>query len=257
MAAYFTELNRKRPPAALLDYVTHTTCPIVHAADDRSVMETIEALAYQIASTRAFMGDLPYRIGPSQIGCRENPYGKSTAPNPGDARVCLSAIDPRQRGLFNAAWTLAYIGACARGGIEAVAVGAPTGAFGHICRRAGFVQPYFDALDRPAVYPSFHVIAGLAPLAGARLRETEVSRGQIEALAVHDGTKLVLWLANLTEAPVTIDLPPGHGGSIVALDADGFEKLTTTPDYLDVAGRPMPAGPLTLDAYAVARIVDG
>ena len=33
-----------RPPA-LLDYVTHTTCPIVHAADDRSVMETIEAAA--------------------------------------------------------------------------------------------------------------------------------------------------------------------------------------------------------------------
>jgi hypothetical protein len=258
MAAYFTELNRKRPPAALLDFVTHTTCPIVHAADDRSVMETIESLPYQIASTRAFMGDLPYRIGPSQIGCRENPYGKSTAPNPGDARVCLSAIDPRQRGLFNAAWTLAYIGACARGRIEAVAIGAPTGAFGHIYRRAGFVQPYFDGLDEHGLYPSFHVIAGLAPLAGARLRRTEVSpRGQVEALAVHDGTKTVLWLANLTDAPVTIDLPVGHGGSIVALDAEGFEKLTTTHDYLEVAGRPMSAGPLRLDAYAVARIVDG
>jgi hypothetical protein len=47
------------------------------------------------------------------------------------------------------------------------------------------------------------------------------------------------------------------GSGIVALDADGFEKLTTTPDYLDAAGRPMSAGPLTLDAYAVARIVDG
>src|SRR5205807_8255967 len=40
MATYFTELNRKRPPAALLNYVTNTTCPNVHAADDRSVMET-------------------------------------------------------------------------------------------------------------------------------------------------------------------------------------------------------------------------
>ena len=95
MAAYFTELNRKRPPAAPLDYVTHTTCPTVHAADDRSVMETIEALPYQILSTRAFMGDgLAYRIGPSQIGCRENPYGKATAPNPANARVCLSHDRP-------------------------------------------------------------------------------------------------------------------------------------------------------------------
>ena len=56
MATYFTELNRKRPPANLLDYVTHTTCPNVHAADDRSVMETLETLPYIIQSTRAFMG---------------------------------------------------------------------------------------------------------------------------------------------------------------------------------------------------------
>jgi hypothetical protein len=41
--AYFTELNRKRRPFALLDFVCHTTCAIVHAADDRSVTETIES----------------------------------------------------------------------------------------------------------------------------------------------------------------------------------------------------------------------
>ena len=40
--AYFTELNRKPPPFALLDFVCHTTCAIVHAADDRSVTETME-----------------------------------------------------------------------------------------------------------------------------------------------------------------------------------------------------------------------
>jgi hypothetical protein len=44
MFSNFTELNRKRPPAHLLDFVSNTTCPTVHAADDRSVMETLEAL---------------------------------------------------------------------------------------------------------------------------------------------------------------------------------------------------------------------
>ena len=34
--------NRKRPKAGLFDFITHTTCSIVHAADDRSVMETLE-----------------------------------------------------------------------------------------------------------------------------------------------------------------------------------------------------------------------
>src|SRR5215510_6415412 len=56
MFSFFTELNRKRPPADLLDFVTHTTCPIVHAADDISVMETLEALPYVIQSTRSFIG---------------------------------------------------------------------------------------------------------------------------------------------------------------------------------------------------------
>src|SRR5690606_31575874 len=33
MFSYFTELNRKRPPVRLLDFITHTTSPLVHAAD--------------------------------------------------------------------------------------------------------------------------------------------------------------------------------------------------------------------------------
>ena len=255
MATYFTELNRKRPPAALLDYVTNTTCPNVHAADDRSVMETMQALPYQILSTRSFMGDTPYRIGPSQLACRENAYGKATAPNPNNGRVCLSRIDPRQRGIFNAAWTLAYIAAFARGGIEAVGLGAPTGPFGQIYRRTDFAQPYYDGLGAPAVYPAFHVLAGLAALSGRALVATELSRkGKIEALAVRDGGRTVVWVANLTATKTGVELPASSGARIAVIDADGFERLTTTPDYLDAAGRDFAGGGLALDAYAVARI---
>jgi D-apionolactonase len=116
MLSTFTELNRKRPKAALFDFITHTTCSIVHAADDRSVMETLETLPAIIASTRAMIGEKPYRIGPSAIAARMNPYGKAVLDNPSNRRVCLTNYDPRQRGLFNAAWTLSYIAACAYGG---------------------------------------------------------------------------------------------------------------------------------------------
>lgn len=257
MATYFTELNRKRPPSRLIDYVTHTTCPNVHASDDRSVMETLEALPYQILSTRAFMDDdLPYRIGPSQLGCRENPYGKTTAPNPENGRVSLSRIDPRQRGLFNAAWTLAYVAAFARGGIEAIALGAPTGPFGCIYRRTDFAQPYFDTLDGPAVYPSFHVLAGLARLSEAVLLSTEISdTKKIDALAVRSAGRTTLWLANLTAHEVAVRLPEGSvGGHIASLDAQAFEQSTTRPDFLDTVRRKLADGRVTLDAYAVARV---
>ncbi|MGI4747705.1 MAG: hypothetical protein ACRYGI_00805 [Janthinobacterium lividum] len=46
MLSYFTELNRKPPPVAMLDFVSHCTCPIVHASDDLSVMQSLEALPH-------------------------------------------------------------------------------------------------------------------------------------------------------------------------------------------------------------------
>jgi hypothetical protein len=258
MATYFTELNRKRPPAELLDYVTNTTCPNVHASDDRSVIETLEALPYQIRSTRAFMGPVPYRIGPSQLACRENPYGSATAPNPDNSRVCLSRIDPRQRGLLNAAWTLGYVATFARGGIEAIALGAPTGPFGHIYRKTDFTQAYFDAIGGTLVYPAFHVLAGLAPLSGKPLVDVQVSdRRAIDALAVRDGNATLLWIANKRPEPHEVALPAKAGGRVTLIDADYFERLTTTPDFLDNARRDVAPGPLWLDAYAVARIEYG
>ncbi|HWK65202.1 MAG TPA: hypothetical protein VNS34_09695 [Rhizobiaceae bacterium] len=257
MAAYFTELNRKRPPAASLDFVTHTTCPNVHAADDQSVMETNETLPYQIRSTRAFMGDMPYRIGPSQLGCRENPYGKSTIPNPDNSRRCLSAIDPRQRGIFNAAWMIAYVAACARGGVEAVALGSPTGSMGHIHRMLDFRQPYFDDRPEAIIYPGFHVIAGLARLAGQPLLEVDISpRSKIEAVVANEDGRPVVWIANLTGNTVEVALPDQFqsDANIAVLDADSFENITTRPNYLDTSAQSIRSATIVLDAYAVARI---
>ena len=143
MLSTFTELNRKRPQAPLLDFVTHTTCSIVHAANDRSVMETLETLPAIIASTRAMIGEKPYRIGPSAVAARMNPYGKVVLDNPKNGRVCLTNRDPRQRGLFNAAWTLGYVAACAYAGVTSVAIGALVGPLGFVHHHAaGHSRPY-------------------------------------------------------------------------------------------------------------------
>ncbi len=259
MAVYFTELNRKRPPAAPLDFVTHTTCPNVHAADDVSVMETNESLPFIILSTRAFMGEgLGYRIGPSALGCRENPYGKATTPNPDNRRACLSVLDPRQRGLFNAVWTLGYVAACARGGVDMVAMGAPTGPFGHIHRPSDHSQPWFDGQEGALVYPSFHVLAGLAASSGAEVLAAEAARkGAVEVLALRKGARTELWLANPTSEPVQVDVS-GAGvedGHVAILDPAAFESAAADPDHLD-RGQALPAdGQIGLDAYAVVRVV--
>src|SRR5262249_37527557 len=199
MFSFFPELNRKRPPAPLLDFVMNTTCPIVHAADDRSAMETLEALPYQVATARSFIAATPYRIGPSSIGCRDNPHGATFTPNPSNERVCLVKMDPRQRGCFGAAWTLGYVATLAGTGVEAISLAAPTGPLGIIYRRADYAQPWYDALPGPAVYPLYHVLGGLARGAGAKLvaaESADPARGVAPAPRGPGGTGLLL--ADLT-----------------------------------------------------------
>ena len=82
MFSYFTELNRKRPPAGLLDFIVHTGLPIVHAGDDVSMTETLEAAPSIFRSVRAFAGGKPYWVFPTAVGMRQTPM----APRPPKTR---------------------------------------------------------------------------------------------------------------------------------------------------------------------------
>jgi len=255
--AYFTELNRCRPPAELLDFVSHTTLPIVHAADDVSVMETLQAMPHVIRSTRAFIKGKAYRIGPSAISARDNPYGTGTAANPGNGRVCLAAMDPRQRGLFGAAWTLAYLAELAKGGIEVASMGATSGPSGIIASKTSYSQPYFDDLPGPAVYPLYHVISGFAHASGSNVLETLSTHGSlVAAIAWQTDRCTEIWMANLTESEQRVSLV-GIGGvplRAAILDEDNFDEAATRPGLLDETRFELQAsGALTLKAYSVAR----
>ena len=256
MFSFFTELNRKRPPADLLDFVHNGTCPIVHAADDRSVMETHEALPYQVATARGFIGKTPYRIGPSSIGCRDNPHGKTFTPNPNNERLCLVRMDPRQRGLFGAAWALGYIASLAPTGVETVSLGAPTGPLGIIHRSSDTEQPYYDALGRSAVFPAYHVVAGLTRAAGAkRVAATSSDDSRVRCLAYRAQGASLLWLANMSGQEQTVSV--AHTGASpfgIVLDETSFEQATTEPAAFQAGVRALDPSRLELQAYAVALI---
>jgi hypothetical protein len=255
--AFFTELNRKRPPHDLLDYVTHTTCPIVHAADDISVMETLEALPYVTQSARALTGGKAYCVGPSSIPARLNPYGASTASNPGNGRVCLADMDPRQRGLYGAAWTLGYVAALAPGGLAAITLGAATGPAGMIYRRTNHAQPYFDDVPAPVVYPLYHVIAGLAAASGSKLVATQsAAPGKVAALAYRGKAGPTLWLANLAGETQKARVAGFNGAALLhVLDEGSFAAAAKDAGYFGKGGKALKkVGAVELAPYAVARI---
>jgi hypothetical protein len=108
MFTCFTELNRARPSGDGLDFIGYATCPIVHAADDASVMQTLETLPHIVQSAKALWPARNYRLGPSAIGMRRNPYGEAPAANPHRGRVAMATLDPRHGARFGDAWLVAY-----------------------------------------------------------------------------------------------------------------------------------------------------
>jgi len=229
MYSYFTELNRRRVPCHLLDFVQHATASIVHAADDRSVMETLESLPHVFRSARAFIGATPYRVGPANIGMAFNPYGKSTTPNPDNRRITMVTSDPRQTALFAAAWATGYLARAASAGIDQVTMMSPAGPFG--------------ILDRPA----FAVIQGFAALSGAAGVTTVSSDPQrVLAASADKAGRRITWIANLTPRPCKLAVNGLRPTALAVLDETSGGKLTE---------RPLPkTNALELGAYAVARM---
>ncbi|RUU13656.1 hypothetical protein EOD23_03730 [Mesorhizobium sp. USDA-HM6] len=201
MFSYFTELNRKRVPADNLDFVTHCTCPIVHAADDLSVMQSLEALPFIAQSTRAIYGAKPYRIGPSTIAMRQNPYGGATKDNFHGQRIAMANRDPRHAGQFAAAWTIGYAARVAPAGLEMLTLSSFTGPFGVL---SGSGEPIAEGSPRPI----FQAIKGLCELAGlAHVAAKTSDETRVLALAGRSASgETVVWLANLTGDDVPVEV---------------------------------------------------
>ena len=253
MFSFFTELNRKRPPLELLDLVTFTTVAIFHAGDDRSAMEGLESLPYLAKTVRSFIADKPYHVGPSAIGLRMNPYGEAPMPNPGNIRQAMNGMDPRQRGLFAAAWSVGFVAQFVKGGTSALTLGGGTGEFGIAYAKEDYSQPWFD--ENGGIYPVYHAIKGLAHLLGEPLIDIEISTpDELQAIATKRDAGIELWVANLTGQTKPVELTPKPTGSLAMLSSAEFERATKDLAAMDSLERRLTDEHLILPPYAVARL---
>ena len=247
MFSFFTELNRKRPPVEALDFVTHAINPIVHAADERSIMETLEALPAITRSTRAIIGAAtPYRIGPVTIGMRFNPYGSRTQPNPKGGRVAMARQDPRQDALFAASWLLGVAAQTTDARLETMTVGTMTGDLGLVAD-----------LEARRIRPVYQAARGLAALAGQmRLDVSATGQDRVMGVAAREaGGRTTLWLANLTpeEQVAHVASDSGTPWQISTLDHDTLQFAT----HGDMPAGAATDGDVRLQPYAIARLTRG
>ena len=230
----FTELNRlpDRDPGGT--FVTYGTTAIVHAADDRAVMQTLEALPQIHASAAALYPGMPLRLGLSAIAMRSNPYGSRCAPNPEAGRIAMAMEDPRQKGLFAATFMVGVIAATDAMPIERIALGSLGGAFG---------LTEGDGSARPA----WHVFRMACALAGTPRLAVTCPPEVVAFAAQTDGHRLCV-VANITDARRDIAMP--HPGNWLILNQDTAANATD-PLWLQHAPRHQ-AKSVRLEPYAVA-----
>jgi hypothetical protein len=192
-----------------------------------------------------------YRLGLVSIGMRSNPHGREVAPNSEQIRMPMARIDPRQRGLFAAAWAVGAVAATMGHGVSSLALASPVGPFGLIYRRAAWPQPRYDELPNAAVYPLFHVIRGLLQIAATSRCSIRGLPQGVVGIAARSGDIYRLILANLGAASRRLELP--CRGTAQRLDQDSFESAIVDADWLSAAPSEV-SSHVTLDPFNVAFV---
>jgi hypothetical protein len=226
--AFFAELNRGRPPLEHLDLLCYSVNPQVHAFDNRSLIETLEAQAATVESVRQFSGGRPIAVSPVTLRPRYNP--NATGPEPAVGQQELPPqVDPRQMSLFGAAWTLGSLKYLGRSAAYSATYYETTGWRGVMELASGSEKPELFPSIAGSVFPLYHVLADVGQWRDAQLLSTESNDPlQLEGLALRRGGDKRIILANLSEGPRSVTIV-GIGGSAALrlLDERSAEKAMT------------------------------
>jgi len=204
--AYFTQLNRGRPPTWALDAICYSVNPQVHAFDDTSVMETLPAHGWTAQSASRFAAGLPLVVSPVML----KPHFNASESRP-KAEPALgsrnSTVDARQSSLLAAAWTLGSLKYLAESGVQSVTYYETVGRRG-VMESAEGSPPSEHLRSLPgAVFPLYHVLADIGDMAGAHILPCRSSDGERAiGLALRQDGRTRILVANLTPEPRRVQL---------------------------------------------------
>ena len=196
--AYFTDLNRGRPPVDALDLVCYSINPQVHAFDNSSLAETLGAQAVTVESARQFAGKLPIAVTPVTLLARFNPNATGPEPEPAPGEL-PAQVDVRQMSLFGAGWTLGSIKYLSESGASSLTYYETSGWRGVMETANGSPLPEKFRSLPGAVFPLYHVLADVGEFAGGEVLASKSSDPlKVEGISLRKNGKTRTLLANLT-----------------------------------------------------------
>jgi hypothetical protein len=208
--AYFAELNRGCPPAEEAGLVCYSISPQVHASDEVSLVETLQAQAWTVESARRFAGGRPISVTPVTLKPRFNPNATGPEPEPRPGEL-PSQVDVRQMSLFGAGWTLGSIKYLAESGVHSVTYYETTGWRGVMETENGSPLPEKFRSIAGAVFPLYHVLADVGEFVGGHVVVSNSNAPlRVNGMALHKGRQTRVLLANLS--PKSQDVQVAYPG---------------------------------------------
>ncbi len=258
--AFFTHLNRGRPPVQAIDLACYSINPQVHAFDNTSLIETLEAQASSVESARQFAAGVPLAVTPITLKMRSNPDATGPVPQtpPGELPA---PVDVRQMSLFGAGWTVGSLKYLAESGASSLTYYETTGWRGVMETESGSSLPERFRSIPGSVFPMYHVLADVGAFAGGEVIPSQSSATlKVDGLAVRRDGRTRIIVANLTGEPQQVAIRNLSGSVRVRpLDETNAQEAMVAPeDFRTEAGELLQTVKGTLEIrllpYAIARI---
>jgi hypothetical protein len=231
--AYFTELNRNRPPVEDLECVVYSLNPQVHAFDNASLIETLQAQKWTVDSAKTFVGKLPISVSPVTFRPRFNPNATGGTEETNDGHL-PSQVDPRQMSLFGAGWTLGSLKYLCEAGVRSVTYFETSGWRGVQETANGSPEPGLFPSKPASVFPLYHTLAYFGGMrSGEIVPSLSSDTLRVEGAILRQGHWVRFLIANLTAQEQTVCVSySGLLGSVrvEVMDERYFEEATENPE---------------------------
>jgi hypothetical protein len=229
--AFFTELNRGRPPMEDLDYLVYSISPQVHAFDNDSLIECTYSAPYTIRTAKEFSNNKPVNISPVTFRMRWNPYATSEAT--AEENRLPDNVDPRQMSLFGASWLVGLLNNLLAEKPKAIS-------FFETIGMKGIMQSstplYSDQFVAPPgmLYPLYFIFRIVLEQKSNNFYRIYSSQpDHCAGLAWGKNEPATLLLVNFTTHPVKIRLPDQfHYGSVLPINENSIEIIMNHPDLI-------------------------
>jgi len=227
--ANFNELNRNRIVPELASGLVWSVNPQVHASDELSLVENLQAQPETVETARSFAPGMTLHISPITLRPRFNAVASTGQEfRPGGLPW---NIDSRQASLFAAAWTLGSAAVLAEVGVDTLTYYEMVGSRGLIESPTGSAYPDSFPSVSDTAYPVALVLAELCGLRGAAVLEVSgFDSLRLAALACKKTHGLTLLVANLTRNEKRIDVVGiGENCRLRILDTSTVREATARP----------------------------